>query len=249
MGKKNKKNKVVPLNKVNIGNRRLFHYTVTWNRISSILATQAIMLETRAYPGQKLAAWFSTAPDWDNSVKKGPHLGLEKHAESFGAFRIEMKPDALKLHDWKDFVKTSGESSDVLRGMESAGRKFGANPSDWFCCYKDVPVTEETVVGIGYFHDGEWEDLSIEEFKAKYKAELDNLKIEPLTFEMVHAKLNEGCYGTPAFTSILERIARNNKPEKACFFAIGNLIHCMTEDDLRKSNMMVGPLHVSLASA
>ena len=240
MGKKNKKVpriRAVVQNKVNIGDHRLFHYTVSWEKISSILATQAIMLETRVYPGQKLAVWFSTAPDWDNSVKKGPYSGLEKHAEAYGAFRIEMKPEALKLHDWQGFVKTSGESPVILRGMESAGRKFGADPNDWFCCYKDVPVTEETVVGVGYFHDGKWEDLPIDEFKAKYKTKLDNLKIEPLpTIEMVNAKLKEGCYGTPAFTSILGQIAKNNKPEDVSFFAIGNLIHCVAGDDPVMSN-------------
>lgn len=249
MGKKHKATKNIFQNNTCRASRRIFHYTVGWNRISSILLTKSILLESQVYIGQKTAAWFSSAPQWENTVKKGHCLGLKQHAETYGAFRIEMKRSALRLYDWKSFIRTSGESLSVLHGMTVAGRQFGANPSDWYYSYEDVPVTKETVIGIGYFHDGKWEDLPLNEFITKYKTELGNLSIEPIVPEMVNEMIKSGYRTTPAFNSVLKKLSENKMTEKIGFFCVGKIIHCMTEKEIMDSGRAVELQYDNSASA
>lgn len=249
MGKKHKAAKGIFQNNTCRASRRIFHYTIGWNRISSILLTKSILLESQVYIGQKTAAWFSSALEWENTVKKGHCFGLKQHAETYGAFRIEMKRCALRLYDWKSFIRTSGESLSILRGMAEAGRRFGANPSDWYYSYEAVPVTKETVVGVGYFHDGKWEDLPLDEFMTKYRAELSNLTIEPIVPEMVNEMIRSGYRTTPAFNSVMKKLSENTMTENIGFFCVGKIIHCMTEKEIRDSGMPMELQNDNSASA
>lgn len=152
--------------KSNTAAKRFFHYTVSRGFIKGILGSGTIHLEPKYYAGQVCAAWFSSNPVWEHTVNKtgDKTSGADVHAKLFGAFRVEIDPAKVELHSWVDFKKNSGESNRICNGLVKVGERMGANPYDWFCTYSEIPVNADTVKSVGVYHNGHWEDYSLEDF-------------------------------------------------------------------------------------
>ena len=231
MGKKHfSKMASVAENTTGAENRRMFHYTVGWERIGSILTSKVILREFPDFGVKVPVAWFSTNPKWENTVKKGigpSAVGLEYYATKYGAFRIEVRRDALELHSWDEHVKSGKESKAMIRGMLAIGKSYGAKPSEWYGCYSDVPVNEQTVVGVGIYHDGEWYDMPLDAFMSQYQKELDGITVELLTPDDVVQKESQGYRRSPAMDETLRLIAEEQTDKSFAFCSIGKVIHCI----------------------
>ena len=203
----------------------LYHYTAGWEKIVAILTTKVIFKEFEHYKGQATAVWLSANPVWENTVMKVKG-GLEKHAEKLGAFRIKMK-DSIPLLTWNDFVEKSGEKKQICRSMEMIGCKQGANPVEWYCSLDHIPMNRDTVESIGFFHDGKWDDLSVEEFKKKYSREISSVMIVPVPQDRVNKLQKKGYRLSPFFVDVLKRIQKNGRGESFMMIRIGNIIHCV----------------------
>ena len=203
----------------------LYHYTAGWEKIVAILTTKVIFKEFKYYEGQATAVWLSANPVWENTVMKVKG-GLREHAEQLGAFRIKIK-NSIPLLTWNDFVETSGEKKEICRGMELVGRKQGATPAEWYCSLDHIPVNSDTVESVGFFHDGKWDDLSIEEFKKKYSEEISGIKIKPVTLKQVNKLLKKGYYLSPYFEDVLKRIQNSGRSESFMMVRIGSILHCV----------------------
>ena len=238
MGKKHSVKKAsTALDRTAPVNHRLFHYTVGWERIASILTSKLIL---REFPGPGIktpVAWFSTNPKWENTVKKGldTFIGLEYHASNYGAFRVEVRREALELHSWKSFIRSGGESKSMIRGMNMIARAYGANPSEWYCCRNDVPVNSDTVIGVGIYHDGQWHDMPVDEFKSKYEKELNRLPVELLSADDVAAKEALGYRRAPAMDETLRMVAEKRTDRAFTCCAIGKVIHCLDVERFSKT--------------
>ena len=207
----------------------LFHYTAGWEKIVAILTAKVIFKEFKFYEGQATAAWLSANPVWENTVMKVKG-GLPKHAEKLGAFRIKVKSD-LPLLSWNDFVEKSGEREEICRSLEMVGRKQGANPAEWYCSLDHIPVNDDTVESVGIFHDGEWEDLSVEEFKKKYSREISRVAIHPIPPAQIFKMVKKGYRLSPFFEDVLKRVVKSGQSESFMMIRIGNIIHCVFPND------------------
>jgi len=207
----------------------LFHYTAGWEKIVAILTTKVICKEFKFYEGQATAAWLSANPVWENSVMKVKG-GLPKYAEKLGAFRIKVKGD-LPLLTWNDFVEKSGERKKICRSLEMIGRKQGANPAEWYCSLDHIPVNGDTVESVGIFHDGKWEDLSVEEFKKKYSREFSSVAVLPVPHDRIFKLLKKGYRISPFFEDVLKGIVKSGRSESFMMIRIGNIIHCIFPND------------------
>ena len=203
----------------------LYHYTAGWEKIAAILATEVISKEFKMYEEQVTAAWLSSNPVWENTVMKVKG-GLDAHADKLGAFRIKVKNHLLILH-WHNFVKFSGENKKICRGMETVGLEQGANPDEWYCSLYHIPVSDNTVESIGIYRNGKWEDMSINEFKEKFAAELGKVKIKFITQDKVGKLLNKGMYLSPVLEDALKQIIESGKSESFALAVIDNMIHCI----------------------
>ena len=221
---------IVPSTVTTTGNENqtrpaLYHYTAGWEKIVAILTTKVIFKEFKYYEGQATAVWLSANPVWENTVMKVKG-GLREHAEQLGAFRIKVK-DSIPLLTWNDFVETSGEKKEICRGMELVGRKQGATPAEWYCSLDHIPVNSDTVESVGFFHDGKWDDLSVEEFKKKYSKEMDEIKIYPIQPGRIIKVLKKGYYLSPYFEDVLKRIQDSGRSESFMVIRIGSILHCV----------------------
>ena len=203
----------------------LYHYTAGWEKIAAILATEVISKEFKMYEEQVTAAWLSSNPVWENTVMKVKG-GLDAHADKLGAFRIKVKNHLPILH-WHNFVKFSGENKKICRGMETVGLEQGANPDEWYCSLYHIPVSDNTVESIGIYRNGKWEDMSINEFKEKFAAELGKVKIKFITQDKVGKLLNKGMYLSPVLEDALKQIIESGKSESFALAVVDNMIHCI----------------------
>ena len=221
---------IVPSTVTTTGNENqprpaLYHYTAGWEKIVAILTTKVIFKEFKYYEGQTTAAWLSANPVWENTVMKVKG-GLQEHSDKLGAFRIKVK-DTFPVLSWNDFVEKSGEKKEICRGMELVGRKQGAIPAEWYCSLDHIPVNNNTVESVGIFHDGKWDDLSIEDFSRKYSREISGIKIKPVTLKQINKLLKKGCQLSPYFEDVLKRIQNSGRSESFMVIRIGNILHCV----------------------
>lgn len=206
----------------------LYHYTAGWEKIVAILTTKVIFKESKYYEGQATAVWLSANPVWENTVMKIKG-GLREHAEKLGAFRIKVK-NSIPLLTWNDFVEKSGEKKEICRGMETIGHKQGASSAEWYCSLDHIPVNSDTVESVGFFHDGKWDDLSVEEFKKKYSREMTEVKIYPIQPDRIVIVLEKGYQLSPYFEDVLKRIRNSGRSESFTVIRIGNILHCVFPD-------------------
>ena len=111
--------------------------------------------------------------------------------------------------------------------MEMIGRKQGATPAEWYCSLDHIPVNSDTVESIGFFHDGKWDDLSVEEFKKKYSREMAEIKIYPIQPDRIIKMLEKGYLLSPYFEDVLKRIKNSGRSESFMVIRIGNILHCV----------------------
>ncbi len=159
-------------------NQRIFHYT-TFSKLRKILEDQVIKL-TAVYiePNEKPAVWFSTNPDWEETVRKAianPETGEQSPPLSRDALfkvsetdykgalpvRIEVDPE-LPFLTWKQFKRQSGISKRMALGLEKAATEWGARPKEWFALF--FPVAADFWLGVEFWDGESWvKPTSIEE--------------------------------------------------------------------------------------
>lgn len=180
-----------------------YHYTSRPETIKAILTSKVLRKEHRWYVGQVCSVWFSTNPVWENTAAKIPYEmphGVEEHANAkgLGAYRIRINDQAVKLINWAKYKKSSGEDAKMCMGLEKVAAKIGANPQEWFCHYKDIPLNDQTVISVGYYHDGYWDDMPMNVFLEKFidtekSAEMPgNENLENFSLADVISGLNSG---------------------------------------------------------
>ena len=88
-------------------------------------------------------------------------------------------------------------------------------------------MNSDTVESIGFFHDGKWDDLSVEEFKKKYSREMAEIKIYPIKPDGIVKVLKKGYQLSPYFEDVLKRIQNSGRSESFMVIRIGNILHCV----------------------
>jgi hypothetical protein len=124
----------------------LWHYTV-FIHAEKICVDGRISVATERVFDQKCAVWFSKASRWEPTANQV--VGLEDGTIRFGntidtfvvgggLVRFGIGSTAAPV-SWKEFKQTGGITMRETRALESAGRKVGADPINWFCSYEAIP--------------------------------------------------------------------------------------------------------------
>jgi len=150
---------------------KYFHYTLG-QYLPSILSEKKIKKSPKYIKGNRSAAWFSTNPIWEESVRKVPGLKLisgvtcsrSKLLENkLTPARIEINPEKVKLLSWERFKKVSGISKWVAEGFEKLAPEWGANPKEWLASLKDVPL-RDCLLSVEVWNGNIWFELKFFHF-------------------------------------------------------------------------------------
>lgn len=120
----------------------LYHYTIP-QYVPSILAQGRINVErdAQAQGFGRPAVWLSSNPVMENTALKmiryrGEFITLtfKEQAKKVGVVRFVFVYPTVRLFvmDWPTYRKYSGIHTANADGLEKAGRKCGANPSEWY---------------------------------------------------------------------------------------------------------------------
>jgi len=110
------------------------------------------------------ALWLSLNPIWENTATKlvsengtVKRLTKDEQYQMFGLIRfvIEFKPE--KLCSWGKYKYKSNTPQQVYEAMEKSGIEQGANPKEWFACFKNIPLTD--CISIQKWNGNEWETI------------------------------------------------------------------------------------------
>jgi hypothetical protein len=124
----------------------LWHYTV-FIQAEKICVDCRINVATDRMFGQKCAVWFSKASRWEPTANRV--VGLEEGTIRFGntidtfvvgggLVRFGIDRTAAPV-SWQEFNQTGGIAMREACALDSAARKIGADPMNWFCSYDAVP--------------------------------------------------------------------------------------------------------------
>jgi hypothetical protein len=119
---------------------------------------------------EKSAVWFSTNPEWEETVRKGikdPESGVEYGPFSrddlfvygFPPVRIAVNPMLVDLKNWRHFRKNSGSSTKMIKHMLKEAEKVGADPKEWYVSFKDVPLSC-CLQPVEAWHGIKWVDIN-----------------------------------------------------------------------------------------
>ena len=100
---------------------------------------------------ERKAVWISSRPTWEPTATKGyldPETGKRRDATVVemvrlgGALvRFEVSKDTAR-HSWAEHRRIGGADLRLLDDLEAAGRRHGADPSEWRVSYHDVPTAK-----------------------------------------------------------------------------------------------------------
>jgi hypothetical protein len=143
---------------------RVFHYTVL-EYCQSIFIDGEIRVATKYVPANvKPVVWFTTNPDWDETANKDVDFGdgstefLNRQSmweKGIHPIRIEIDPKKVSLRSWNNYKKNSGDSMDMIKGLEKTAKKLGSNPKQWLLSYENVPM--EAVIGVCNWDGAKWQ--------------------------------------------------------------------------------------------
>jgi hypothetical protein len=146
---------------------RIWHYTVGVH-LPGIMRSGEIRCATAFVPeSEKPLVWFSTNPLWEETANKmykdilgTLHEGNKETTAKIGEglIRIEVSPDAAP-YSWKDFKKKKMWTKKIIKGLEKAALKVGANPSQWRMSYYPVPKEKWIAVERWNPEKQTWEDF------------------------------------------------------------------------------------------
>jgi len=140
-----------------------WHYTVgVW--IKPILNEGIIKQATARVPNHvRPAAWFTTSPIWEqtaNTNGQNPETGevvflnARQTSEAYGGLW------RIGPHTWDDYVTSSNENLQDIKGMEAwANRKGSDYHRDFRCSFKSVSREHWTVIEWYDWNRGAWRDI------------------------------------------------------------------------------------------
>lgn len=137
----------------------VYHYTEASERLPKILASGE--LKGRAdVEGERPLVWFSSHPFWEPTATKPRMMGGVVVSQSFheyrayGLVRFALPADDSRLMTWREACKYAGIPKRDRQSMETAGKKAGGKPSQWFALAGSLPLDQ---VYIEHLNGDAWE--------------------------------------------------------------------------------------------
>ena len=148
-------------------NIKKYHYTVG-NFLSQIIHDGEIKLATACCRKKReYAVWVSTNELWEETANKGFRVPdgsiihgdrATTHFKGEGLARIEVKPKAAPFN-WISYVRKSKIPGKLKRGLVSAAKDIGSNPSDWYVSYKPIKPDDWLKIELFNWKTQSWESI------------------------------------------------------------------------------------------
>jgi hypothetical protein len=110
------------------------------------------------------ALWLSLNPIWENTATKNINdngiarrLTKNEQHEKFGLIRFVLEFKKDNLCSWARYKHKSNTPFHIYKSMEEVGIKQGANPNEWFACFKNIPL--EKCISCQKWNGVEWETI------------------------------------------------------------------------------------------
>jgi hypothetical protein len=112
------------------------------------------------FRSERQIAWVSSNQQWGNSATKLAKcekgivhkLTFKEQAQHFGCARIQINTECLQ--DWNSLKKSAKIKSNVIKLMQSEGRKMGSNPVQLFGSMN--PISDDHWVRVEVYRNGQW---------------------------------------------------------------------------------------------
>jgi hypothetical protein len=125
----------------------IYHYT-TQTAFKLIEKDEYLRPSTEVpMPGERLALWFTTSAEWDNTANKaiifeGRRVGTRETTHIFGEGLVRIAcPDSVAPLDWKAYKSQSGIAPKLAKALFDVAIREGVRPSCWRttfdCVYRD----------------------------------------------------------------------------------------------------------------
>ena len=147
-------------------NLKLWHYTPA-SQLPAIIESGHIKLPADIYENKKPVVWFSSNPNWENSVTKYGRiedkdillLTQASMIETCGLGRIEVK-HTKGIIPWQELKETNGVHPTINYFSELARILFDGNPTEWFASYTQCDTKDWIAIEI-------WKDELWQPFEYK----------------------------------------------------------------------------------
>lgn len=145
----------------------IFHYT-NLNCVEQIVKDACLKIsKADKMFGIKPAIWFSKNKRWEPTATKMAFNGTEivelteeEQLNAFGMIRFGI-PFTTELISWRKYRHVGKINPLLHTSLERVGKEKGANPDDWYCSLKNIPLS--TCVCIEQFDGTEWVNVIAEE--------------------------------------------------------------------------------------
>ncbi|XKH61911.1 hypothetical protein LG290_16620 (plasmid) [Halomonas sediminis] len=140
--------------------KHVHHYTEASERLPKILSSGELLGRADNHDERPLV-WFSSHPFWEPTATKPRKVGsmivsqtFEEYRDGYGLVRFSLPANDSRLINWRKACKYAGISKRDRQAMETAGKKAGGNPSQWFALAGPLPLDQ---VYIEYLNGNSWE--------------------------------------------------------------------------------------------
>jgi hypothetical protein len=144
---------------------KVYHYTTNIALSKIVMDGKLITTSVLICKNERPAVWFSTNPDWDETVRKSfinkmtgektPPLSRDDiYKNGFIPVRIEVE-QTLPFINWKKFKRRSGISKTIAKSLEDVAKKWGANPKEWLALFS--PVSSDHFLNIQVWDGHNWQ--------------------------------------------------------------------------------------------
>lgn len=143
----------------------IYHYTSGQHLVEILERGELIVSEWEKNSKVKPPAlWLSLNPVWENTATKMikvngkiKQLTKDEQHQKIGLIRfvIEFKPDTLC--SWAKYKYKSNTPQHTYDEMEKKGIMLGANPKEWFACFKNIILKD--CVSCQKWNGKEWETI------------------------------------------------------------------------------------------
>jgi len=123
----------------------VFHYA-PWAYLPAMVQAGQLVPSNSGASNEKPMLWFSANQQWEPTAGKASGqiamMTFKQQLAVGGCIRFGLPATDSRLMSWKAACTVAGTGRDERRAMERAGKKRGADPSQWFAIAESVPLDQ-----------------------------------------------------------------------------------------------------------
>lgn len=135
-----------------------FHYTDCKKTLPLIINSGCLITKNPYGHGNAPLLWFSANQEFEPTAIPS-EFTREEYIEKYGLCRFGIDSKDSRLMNWTDAKEYANIPDDLIKGLESAGERLLAHPSNWFASSESISLSELTF----QVFQGKWLTMPISE--------------------------------------------------------------------------------------